>query len=126
MEDLPHPFQQPQAFKARITVDHLPATPSTLMLGQGSLASGQVAGQPYHSPWDIETQQLGIMHFHNVAPTVFPMLVVKNPTTNAGEVKRHRLNPWADPLKEGMATHSSILAWKIPQTEEPGGLQSTG
>jgi len=31
-----------------------------------------------------------------------------------------------DPLEEGMATHSSILAWKIPWTEEPGGLQSTG
>ena len=33
---------------------------------------------------------------------------------------------WEDPLEEGMATHSSILAWKIPQTEEPGGLKSTG
>ena len=33
---------------------------------------------------------------------------------------------WEDPLGEGMATHSSILAWKIPWTEEPGGLQSTG
>ena len=31
-----------------------------------------------------------------------------------------------DPLEEGMATHSSILAWKIPQTDEPGGLQSMG
>ena len=31
-----------------------------------------------------------------------------------------------DRLVEGMATHSSILAWKIPRTEEPGGLQSTG
>ena len=29
-----------------------------------------------------------------------------------------------DPLEEEMATHSSILAWEIPQTEEPGGLQS--
>ena len=29
-----------------------------------------------------------------------------------------------DPLEEGMETHSSILAWKIPWTEEPGGLQS--
>ena len=29
-----------------------------------------------------------------------------------------------DPLEEGMATHSSILAWEIPWTEEPGGLQS--
>ena len=31
-----------------------------------------------------------------------------------------------DPLKNGMATHSSILAWRIPSTEEPGGLQSMG
>ena len=31
---------------------------------------------------------------------------------------------WEDLLKEGMATHSSILAWRIPWTEEPGGLQS--
>ena len=31
-----------------------------------------------------------------------------------------------DPLEEGMATHSRILAWRIPRTEEPGGLQSTG
>ena len=31
-----------------------------------------------------------------------------------------------DPLEEGMATHTSILAWKIPWTEEPGGLQSMG
>ena len=31
-----------------------------------------------------------------------------------------------DPLKKGMATHSSVLAWKIPWTEEPGGLQSMG
>ena len=33
---------------------------------------------------------------------------------------------WDDPLEEEMATHSSILAWKIPWTEEPGGLQSMG
>ena len=31
---------------------------------------------------------------------------------------------WEDPLGEGMATHSSIIAWRIPGTEEPGGLQS--
>ena len=30
---------------------------------------------------------------------------------------------WEDNLEEGMATHSSILAWRIPWTEEPGGLQ---
>ena len=33
---------------------------------------------------------------------------------------------WKDPLEKGMETHSSILAWKIPWTEEPGGLQSMG
>ena len=31
-----------------------------------------------------------------------------------------------DPLEEGMATHASALAWRIPWTEEPGGLQSMG
>ena len=33
---------------------------------------------------------------------------------------------WEDPLEKEMATHSSILAWRIPWIEEPGGLQSTG
>ena len=33
---------------------------------------------------------------------------------------------WEDPLVKEMATHSSVLAWSIPRTEEPGGLQSMG
>ena len=33
---------------------------------------------------------------------------------------------WEDPLEKRMATHSSILSWRIPWTEEPGGLQSIG
>ena len=33
---------------------------------------------------------------------------------------------WEDPLEKEMATHSSILAWRIPWAEEPGGLQPTG
>ena len=33
---------------------------------------------------------------------------------------------WEDPLEKGMAPHSSILTWRIPWTEEPGGLQSMG
>ena len=33
---------------------------------------------------------------------------------------------WEGPLEKGMATHSGILAWRIPWTEEPGGLQSMG
>ena len=42
------------------------------------------------------------------------------------EKTRVRSLGWEDPLEEEMATHSSILAWKIPRTEEPGGLQFTG
>ena len=37
-----------------------------------------------------------------------------------------RYQGWEDPLEEGMATHSRILAWRIPRTEESGGLQSMG
>ena len=33
---------------------------------------------------------------------------------------------WEDPLEKGLATHASVLAWRIPWTEEPGGLQSMG
>ena len=33
---------------------------------------------------------------------------------------------WEDPLQKGTATHSSIVGWRIPWTEEPGRLQSTG
>ena len=41
------------------------------------------------------------------------------------ETQVHSLG-WEDPLDKGMATHSSILAWRNPWTEEPGGLQSMG
>ena len=44
------------------------------------------------------------------------------------ETKEMRIGSlgWEDPLEEEMANHSSILAWKIPWTEEPGGLQFMG
>ena len=48
--------------------------------------------------------------------------MVKNPP--AKQETQVRSLVWEDPLEKEMATHSSILAWKIPQTEEPGGLQS--
>ena len=50
--------------------------------------------------------------------------LVKNPP--AMHETRVRSLGWEDPLEKEMATHSSILAWRIPWTEEPGGLQSTG
>ena len=50
--------------------------------------------------------------------------VVKN-LPAVGETWVHSLG-WEDPLEEEVATHSSVLAWRIPWTEEPGGLQSMG
>ena len=52
-------------------------------------------------------------------------LVVKNPPSKAGDTQDPSLGQ-EDSLEEGMATHSSILAWRIPGTEEAGGLQSMG
>ena len=49
-------------------------------------------------------------------------LVVKRlPMQKTQEMQARSLG-WEGPLEEGMATHSSILAWRIPWTEEPGGL----
>ena len=49
----------------------------------------------------------------------------KDPAANAGDMREAGSIPGReDPLEEGKATHSSILAWKIPWTEKPGGLQS--
>ena len=55
------------------------------------------------------------------------VLVVKNPLPMQ-ETLEARVQSLSreDPLEEGMAIHSSILAWRIPWTEEPGGLQSMG
>ena len=50
--------------------------------------------------------------------------MVKNPS--AMQETWVRSLCWEDPLEEEMATHSSILAWRIPETEEPGSLQSMG
>ena len=66
-------------------------------------------------------------------------LVVKNPPANARDIRDMGLIPGSGrfpgggnstllqySLEKAMAPHSSILAWKIPRTEEPGGLQSMG
>ena len=53
--------------------------------------------------------------------------MVKKLPANAGDVRDVVQSlGWEDPLEEGMATRSSILAWRISRTEEPGGLQSMG
>ena len=50
--------------------------------------------------------------------------MVKNPSANAGDVGS--ISGLGRSLEKEIATYSSILAWEIPWTEEPGGLQSTG
>ena len=56
--------------------------------------------------------------------------VVANATICTAVQEPQEMQVWSldreDPLEEGMATHSSILAWRIPWTEEPGGPQSIG
>ena len=51
--------------------------------------------------------------------------MVKNLPANAGDIRDTGLTPGSGrSLEEGIATHSSIIAWRIPWTEEPGELQS--
>ena len=54
--------------------------------------------------------------------------LVAQSVKNLPAVKETRVQSlgWEDPLEKEVAPHSSILAWKIPWTEEPGGLQSMG
>ena len=62
--------------------------------------------------------EMAANHIDCVAQTVRNLSAVQK--------MRVRFLGWEDPVEEGMATHSSILAWRIPWTEEPGGLQSMG
>ena len=55
---------------------------------------------------------------------IYMALMVKNPS--AMQENQVRSLGQEAPLEKRMATHSSILAWRIPSTEEPGGLQSRG
>ena len=54
--------------------------------------------------------------------------MVKNPPVNAGDegLMQETILGWEESLERKMATDSSILAWEIPWTEEPGGLHSMG
>ena len=72
-----------------------------------------------------ETQKVQHSYFGTSKEEDFPVaLMVKNLPAMQGT--RVRSLNWEDPLEKGMASHSSILAWRIPRTEEPVGLQSVG
>ena len=65
--------------------------------------------------------------YMNVYQTSQMVLVLKNLLANAGDIRDTGSSlGWVEPLEEGMATHSSILAWRIPWTKEPSRLQSMG
>ena len=71
-------------------------------------------------------EALEIMDANGIGGASQVPLVVKNPPANTGDERDAGSIPsWEDPLEKEMATHSSHLAWRIPCTEEPGGLQST-
>ena len=64
--------------------------------------------------------QLFDRYYYLVIGTSLVAQTVKASAYNAGDLG------WEDPLEKEMAAHSSIVAWKIPRTEEPGWLQSMG
>ena len=74
--------------------------------------------------------ELAQTHVHRVGDTIqlsHPLLSPSPPTFNAGDVRDvDSMLCWEDPLEESMATRSSILAWRIPWIEEPGGPQFMG
>ena len=65
-------------------------------------------------------------HSKNTLFSFLPYMAQLVTNLHAMQETRVRLLGWKDALEEGMATHSSILAWRIPRTEEPGRLQSIG
>ena len=77
-----------------------------------------------HSPLELQNELVDILSTVTNFLGFPGVLAVKNlPATQEnlfGSLGRE------DPLEKGMATHSNILAWRIPWTEEPGGLQSMG
>ena len=84
---------------------------------------------------DFGAQKIKSDTVSTVSPSVSCLLkrgfcdasVVKNaPVMQKPQEAQVRPLAWEDPLEEGMATHFSILAWRIPWTEEPGRLQFMG
>ena len=78
---------------------------------------------------------VGVCVCVSVCVCVFVYVIWAFPSGSAGknpdcQCRRHEMWVWSlieeDPLEEDMASHSSILAWRIPWTEEPGGLWSIG
>ena len=79
---------------------------------------------PLVPEWGGETRGDVIFNFSTATSSSFPG--GSNSQEFSPQGRRPRFHPWVGkiPPEKGMATYSSILAWRIPWTEEPGGLQS--
>ena len=84
-----------------------------------------------YSPWG--RKELDVTERLSTAQRVKEILQYKGELDPFSKTDMHSMQEtwvqslgWEKSLEEGMATHSSILAWRIPWTEEPGGLQSMG
>ena len=98
---------------------------------EGSMVLQNISIIPNYNPSDFLKEPIGASHrtpLSHPNHEGFPgALVIKNLTAYAGDIRDAGLIlGWEDPLEEGMATHASILAWRIPWTEGHGGLQSMG
>ena len=82
------------------------------------------AGDPNSIPGSGSSTGEGISYLLQYSWASLVAQLVKNPPVTRESWVRSR--GWEDPLEKEMAPHSSTLAWKIPWTEEPGGLQSMG
>ena len=73
--------------------------------------------------WANSHNRYPLIYFYVSSWVSQVVLVVKNTPANAGDLRDKVWSlGWEEPLEEGMATYSSIFAWRIPCTEEPGGL----
>ena len=80
-----------------------------------------------YSLWHLKIRAISYKELDFWSPGFPGGSVVKNPPAmQETQESWVQFLGWDDPLEEGMATHSSILAWRIPWTEEPGELQSMG
>ena len=125
--DLPNPGIEPRS--PALQADSLLSKPpgKSKYTGVGSLSLLQPILQTQESNWGLLHGRWSLYYYLSnnkiyisclLAQTVKNLLAMKEtPVQSPG---------WEDPLEKEMVTHSSILAWRIPWTEEPGGLKSMG
>ena len=104
----------------RVYTQDLSLPPLTLPSGIPTLTFQLFAVPPNSVLWLFKSVRFQVFCLASLVA-----LTVKNPPANAGDPGSETLG-WEDLLEKGMAPHSSILAWRVPWTGEPGGLQSMG